>query len=599
MQQFRNQLPIYQYRPQIINALQDNIIIIAGETGCGKTTQVPQYIHEQFPRLNIAITQPRRVAAITLADRCSQEKGTKLGGLIGYNIRFDDCTSRETKITFMTDGMLIREQIIDSSLKKYDVIIIDEAHERTVQSDLLLALLKQLIQKRQDLKLILMSATMQIEKFTSYLNTDSVLMVEGRTHPIDIYNTSIRQADYVESMVNTILQIHFSDQPGDILAFLTGQDDIEDTIQILKERLKNDKSLIIKPLYSALPQEIQMEAFKRYDQRKVVLATNIAETSVTIDGIVYVIDCGYVKIRSFQSSKAIETLLLAPISKSQAEQRAGRAGRQQHGKCYRLYTNETYNKLARYMLPEILRTNLLTVILQMKAINIENVLKFNFIDQPDVENMLESMNQLTQIKALDSNWSITQHGRMMASLPLEPQFSNFLITAYRYGHYEEALNVVSILQVDNLFYFGPDRQGNQNGQKMLQRFKLQNSDHLTKAAILKKYQETQNKKSFCKENFLNQKSLKKAIDIKQQLKEYIDKLKLIEEDNLTFQEILKKPSYSPTDLAYRIKGSNQLAQIHPESVLFNQKPKFLIFNEVILTRKVYLRDVTEVDEIKE
>ncbi|CAD8179386.1 unnamed protein product [Paramecium pentaurelia] len=608
LNEFRMQLPIFQFREKIIKSIRENqVIIIAGETGCGKTTQIPQYIYENDPNVKIAVTQPRRVAAMTLAERCSLEKQTKLGQLIGYNVRFDDCTSKDTQITFLTDGMLIREFIIDQQLKRYDVIIIDEAHERTVQSDLLLGLLKNLCRKRKQLKVIMMSATMQIEKFANYLETEAIHIIEARTHTVDVYNVPIRQQDYVESMVNTILQLHFTQPEGDILAFLTGQEDIEDVKEILLERMKisnQEKQLDVKMLYSALPPEVQLEAFQKSIHRKVVLATNIAETSITIDGIVYVVDCGYVKIRSFQIGKAIDTLLLAPVSKAQAEQRAGRAGRQRQGQCYRLYTQQTYERLAKYMLPEILRVNLLSVILQMKAIGIQNVLTFDLIDRPDMELMLANLNQLVKLKALDSEFNLTQHGKNMSSLPLEPQFSHFLIKAYECGIYDLALNSISILQVENLFYF--QRGAKESLQKILSKFKIANSDHLTKANILRKYEETQNKKSFCKENNLNHKTLQKAISVKQQLKDYmkrITKKEFEKEDYDKFKQVLsealmfKHAVYSPSDQAYKLKQTNQLAYIHPESVLFNQKPKYVIYNEVILTKKVYLRDVTEIDEL--
>ncbi|CAD8086612.1 unnamed protein product [Paramecium primaurelia] len=608
LNEFRMQLPIFQFREKIIKSIRENqVIIIAGETGCGKTTQIPQYIYENDPNVKIAVTQPRRVAAMTLAERCSLEKQTKLGQLIGYNVRFDDCTSKDTQITFLTDGMLIREFIIDQQLKRYDVIIIDEAHERTVQSDLLLGLLKNLCRKRKQLKVIMMSATMQIEKFANYLETEAIHIIEARTHTVDVYNVPIRQQDYVESMVNTILQLHFTQPEGDILAFLTGQEDIEDVKEILLERMKisnQEKQLDVKMLYSALPPEVQLEAFQKSIHRKVVLATNIAETSITIDGIVYVVDCGYVKIRSFQIGKAIDTLLLAPVSKAQAEQRAGRAGRQRQGQCYRLYTQQTYERLAKYMLPEILRVNLLSVILQMKAIGIQNVLTFDLIDRPDMELMLANLNQLVKLKALDSEFNLTQHGQNMSSLPLEPQFSHFLIKAYECGIYDLALNSISILQVENLFYF--QRGAKESLQKILSKFKIANSDHLTKANILRKYEETQNKKSFCKENNLNHKTLQKAISVKQQLKDYmkrITKKEFEKEDYDKFKQVLsealmfKHAVYSPSDQAYKLKQTNQLAYIHPESVLFNQKPKYVIYNEVILTKKVYLRDVTEIDEL--
>ena len=352
IQEQRESLPIFKYRDEIVEAVRDNqLLVVVGETGSGKTTQMTQYLAEEgfAVRGKIGCTQPRRVAAMSVAKRVAEEVGCRLGQEVGYTIRFEDCTSPETKIKYMTDGMLLRECLLDPDMKQYSVILLDEAHERTVSTDVLFGLLKKAIKRRPDLKIIVTSATLDAEKFSKYFFSCPIFTIPGRTFPVEILYTKEPESDYLDAALITVMQIHITEPPGDILLFLTGQEEIDTSCEILFERMKALGStvpeLIILPVYSTLPSEQQSRIFEPAPEgaRKVVIATNIAETSITIDGIYYVIDPGFVKQNCYDAKSGMDQLVVMPISQAQARQRAGRAGRTGPGKCYRLYTEAAYN----------------------------------------------------------------------------------------------------------------------------------------------------------------------------------------------------------------------------------------------------------------
>uniref|UniRef100_A0A915NES1 RNA helicase n=1 Tax=Meloidogyne javanica TaxID=6303 RepID=A0A915NES1_MELJA len=355
IQQQRQRLPISKYRNQLLYLVEKyKTVVVVGETGSGKSTQLPQYLAEfgwAQEGKKICITQPRRVAAVTLANRLAEEMMCSLGSEVGYAVRFDECISDKTKIKYVTDGLLLRELMSDPLLEAYSVVIIDEAHERSVNSDLVIGLLRKILAIRDDLRIIVSSATIEAELFRDFFelnedyknpdkNTAAIISVEGRMFPVNVFYTKVGVPDYVQTTVDTILRLHREEPSGDILAFLTGQDEVEQACKLLEGSAKSlpkdlDKLLIL-PLYGGLSPKEQFRAFESapYQTRKAVITTNIAETSVTITGIVYVIDCGFVKIRVFDSKIGMESLVVIPCSKSSAEQRAGRAGRLRPGKCF-------------------------------------------------------------------------------------------------------------------------------------------------------------------------------------------------------------------------------------------------------------------------
>ena len=433
----RQSLPIYKLRDELIKAVNDNqILIVIGETGSGKTTQITQYLSESgfTARGKIGCTQPRRVAAMSVAKRVSEEFGCRLGQEVGYTIRFEDCTSPETLIKYMTDGMLLRECLIDPDLQTYSCIMLDEAHERTIHTDVLFGLLKQAVQKRAELKLIVTSATLDAVKFSQYFFEAPIFTIPGRTFPVEILYTREPETDYLDASLITVMQIHLNEPPGDILLFLTGQEEIDTACEILYERMKSMgpdvPELIILPVYSALPSEMQTRIFEPAPpgSRKVVIATNIAETSLTIDGIYYVVDPGFVKQKVYNSKTGMDSLVVTPISQAQAKQRAGRAGRTGPGKTYRLYTERAYrDEMLATPVPEIQSTNLASTVLQLKAMGINDLLNFDFMDAPPVESLIMALEQLHSLSALDDEGLLTRLGRRMAEFPLEPSLSKMLI----------------------------------------------------------------------------------------------------------------------------------------------------------------------------
>ncbi|KAG1664918.1 ATP-dependent RNA helicase DHX8 [Nymphon striatum] len=458
----RQSLPIYKLKDELVKAVIDNqILIVIGETGSGKTTQITQYLSEAglTSRGKLGCTQPRRVAAMSVAKRVSEEFGCRLGQEVGYTIRFEDCTSTETIIKYMTEGMLLRESLVDPDLNTYSVIMLDEAHERTIHTDVLFGLMKGAVKKRPELKLIVTSATLDAVKFSQYFFEAPIFTIPGRTYPVEILYTKEAETDYLDASLITVMQIHLTEPPGDVLLFLTGQEEIDTACEVLYERMKSlgpeVPELMILPVYGALPSEMQSRIFEPAPpgSRKVVIATNIAETSLTIDGIYYVIDPGFVKQNVYNSKTGMDSLIVTPISQAQAKQRAGRAGRTGPGKCYRLYTERAYrDEMLTTPIPEIQRTNLVSTVLSLKAMGINDLLQFDFMDAPQMESMIMALEQLHSLGALDDEGLLTRVGRRMAEFPLEPSLSKMLIMSVHLACSDEVLTIVSMLSVQNVFY---------------------------------------------------------------------------------------------------------------------------------------------------
>lgn len=403
LKQQREYLPVYGVRQQLLDVIRENqICVVVGETGSGKTTQLTQYLHEagltEFGL--IGCTQPRRVAAMSVAKRVAEEMGCDLGQDVGYAIRFEDCTSENTLIKYMTDGVLLRESLREPDLDNYSAIVMDEAHERSLHTDVLFGLLKQVLARRADLKLIVTSATLDADRFSNFFGGVPVFRIPGRTFHVDTYYAKVAPDDYVEAAVKQALTIHLSHPPGDILVFMTGQEDIEATCELLAQRaaaLDGVPPLLLLPMYSQLPADLQARIFRAADagQRKCVVSTNIAETSLTVDGIRYVVDGGYNKLKVYNPRIGMDALCLTPESQANANQRAGRAGRTGPGYCYRMFTERQFvSDLLSSQVPEIQRTNLSNVVLLLKSLGVNNLLEFQFMDPPPQENIESSMYQV-------------------------------------------------------------------------------------------------------------------------------------------------------------------------------------------------------------
>lgn len=497
----RKKLPIFDALPQFDKIFRKNqVVILQGETGSGKTTQIPQYILEKGYAGGklIACTQPRRVAAISIAKRVAEEMDIELGQQVGYSIRFEEIAGPNTLLKYLTDGMLLREAMTDPKLEKYGVIILDEAHERTLSTDILFGLLKEVMTKRSDLKVVVMSATLDAEKFQDYFKDAPLLSVPGRVYPVEIFYTEHPEEDYVFAIVRTVLQIHAYEDPGDILIFLTGEEEIENACDSIRKEVARYKdnigNLLVIPLYSTLPPAIQQKIFdpapptnkNGIPGRKCIISTNIAETSLTIDGIVYVIDSGMSKQKVYNPRMRIESLLVSPISKASAKQRCGRAGRTRPGKCYRIYTEKSYRKeLQDTTPPEILRSNLANVVLQLKVLGVENLVEFDFIDPPAPETLMRALETLHYLKALDDEGDLTEVGKLMSEFPLDPELSKLIIISPKYGCSEQMLTLVAMLTSPNPFL--RPRDYGEAADKAKSQFINKDGDHLTLINVFQEF----------------------------------------------------------------------------------------------------------------
>lgn len=623
----RKSLPVYGYREDFLKLLDENqALIVVGETGSGKTTQLPQYLHESGYSKNgkmIACTQPRRVAATSVATRVASEMQVKLGKEVGYTIRFDDNTQDGvTIIKYVTDGMLVREFLKDLSLSRYSAIMIDEAHERTLSTEILLSLLKDIMVTRKDLKIIIASATINAEKFSKFFNNAPILNIPGRRFPVKIHYTKQPEANYIQAAITTIFQIHMTQPlPGDILVFLTGQDEIETVEEILKDLIiklgDQIDPMLVCSIYSNLPQELQSKIFQPTpsNTRKVVLATNIAETSITIDGISYVIDPGYVKQNVYNPTTGMESLVVVPCSRASADQRAGRAGRVGAGKCFRLFTKWSfYNELELNQQPEIQRVNLTSVILLLLSLGINDLLGFEFMDPPSKESIIKSLNLLYALGALNSLGKLTKIGKKMSEFPLDPIFTKCILTSEKFGNTNDMISMIAMLnESSNLFYRPKDKQ--ELADKRKQEFFDAKGDQFMLLKIWKQWVDTGYSVQWCQDYFIQYKTMKRVRNIYEQLVKLSRKIGIefttTPKDNddgdsimLTkclisgfFNNIVK---LSPMGDCYSkvTKGNNTPCYVHPSSCVYKMKPKpkYLLYYELVLTSKEYMRNCIILDE---
>nr|GLL24778.1 pre-mRNA-splicing factor ATP-dependent RNA helicase DEAH10-like isoform X1 [Ipomoea trifida] len=645
----RKSLPIATVEKRLVEEVHNNdTLIIVGETGSGKTTQLPQYLyHGGFCNDGriIGVTQPRRVAAITVAKRVAEESGVELGQRVGYAIRFEDVTSNLTKIKYMTDGLLLRKQgqknvgggvNIDSMKTKNELL----EDKKEANSD---GIFKKFHAKKYTpLKLVIMSASLDARVFSEYFGGARAVHVQGRQYPVDIFYTLKPETDYIDAALITIFQIHMEEGPGDILVFLTGQEEIESAERLVHDHLQHlpegNRKLLTFPIFSSLPSEKQMKVFMPAPAgyRKVILATNIAETSVTIPGIKYVIDPGLVKARTYDADMGIDSLIVVKTSKAQALQRSGRAGREGPGKCYRLYPENEFEKLDDSTIPEIKRCNLSNVVLQLKALGIDNIVDFDFIEKPKsiviIMNIALSpspvllYNRIALVKSMETLFllgAITENnelsdptGHQMARLPLEPMHSKALILAGEFGCLEEMLISVAMLSVESIFY--APREKLEESRNALKSFASLEGDHLTLLNVYRASNEffekskitngelkaEKNLRKWCKDNFINSRSLRHARDVHSQIRRNVEQMGLrissCGDDMLIFRRCLAASFFlnaalKQPDGTYRVLSSGSTVQIHPSSVLFRAKPECIVFNELVQTNYTYVRNISRID----
>ncbi|KAL0873870.1 hypothetical protein Bca101_023575 [Brassica carinata] len=584
----RQRLPVYKYRTEILYLVENHATtIIVGETGSGKTTQIPQFLKEagwaEGGRV-IACTQPRRLAVQAVSARVAEEMGVNLGDEVGYTIRFEDhTTSGVTSVKFLTDGVLIREMMEDPLLTKYSVIMVDEAHERSISTDILLGLLKKIQRRRPELRLIISSATIDAKTMFSFFNTSkkrqapegstqgpklepAILSVEGRGFSVKIHYVEEPVSDYIRSVVSTILLINEREPPGDVLVFLTGQDDIETAIKLLAEEAhsnqKNSSGLLPLPLYSGLSRAEQISD--------------------------------------------IESLVVAPISKASARQRSGRAGRVRPGKCYRLYTEDYFLKeMPGEGIPEMQRSNLVSTVIQLKALGIDNILGFDWPSPPSPQAMIRALEVLYSLQILDDDAKLTSPtGFQVAELPLDPMISKMILASSELGCSDEIITIAAVLSIQSVWVIARGVQKEQDEAKL--RFAAAEGDHITFLNVYKGFLESKKSSQWCYKNFLNYQSMKKVVEIRDQLKRIARRLgitlKSCEGDIDAVRKAVTAGFFAnacrlephSNGVFKTIRGSEEV-YIHPSSVLFRVNPKWVVYQSIVSTERQYMRNVVTIN----
>lgn len=562
----------------------------------------------------------------------------QLGQEVGYSIRFEDVTSAKTKIKFLTDGLLLREMLVDPLLKRYSVIMVDEAHERAAASDVLLSLLKKILVKRPDLRVVVSSATIEAEKFLDFFAPDEdekvdgkskdeygkIIGIQGRVHPVEIQYLAEPISDYVQRAVDTVMDIHTSNEMGDILVFVTGREEIDDAIDMIAERIADIglgyQTLQPLPLYAGLSTEQQMYVFQAAAEntRKVIVSTNIAEASVTIDGIVFVIDSGFVKLRAYDPTLGIERLNVVPVSRASAIQRAGRAGRTRPGKCFRLYTEEAFNSLVETTFPEIQRSNLAPVILQLMNLGITNVVRFDYLSSPPSNLVVRAMDMLYSLGTVDDYGRLSRPlGSRMADLPLEPMLGKALLNSDSFGCLTEMLTIAAMMTLQGTTFVSHD--GNKKLEdKAKRKFAVEEGDHMTLYNVYEAFVSYGQKDvQWCRENLLNFKALAKAMSVRKQLKAHLERLGITELPTSLSGPDVRRAGGMPiservrrclttgffahaarmkADGTFQTPAGNTTLWIHPSSIFFHRKADWVIYHEIMETKgKIYIRDLTTIE----
>ncbi|OIR59198.1 MAG: pre-mRNA-splicing factor ATP-dependent RNA helicase [Amphiamblys sp. WSBS2006] len=599
-------LPVYREKGRIIDLVTKNkVLLVTGETGSGKTTQIPQFLLERGEKERIACTQPRRISAVSVAERVSQEMGCELGALVGYSVRFDEKTTSQTRLKYMTDGMLLREAILDHDLTQYTTIVLDEAHERTVATDILMAVLKGILRRRDELRVVVMSATLQKGSFAEYFSQPPCLSISGRTFPVDVVYTEKPQEDYVQTAIETVLGICSDTAEGDILVFMTGEMEIEEACERIRASTRGKTAVY--PLYSALPPHKQRAVFGRErGRRKVIVATNIAETSLTIEGVVYVVDTGFSKQKVYNPRTRIESIVVSPISQASAQQRAGRAGRTRPGKAYRLYTAESFAaEMEEQTPPEILRSSLCTVVLLLKMIGIDDLVRFDFMSPPAPETMMRALEQLNYLGALDDDGNLTELGRRMAEFPLDPQLSKAILSSDAYKCTDSVVTIASFLAVPSVFHRPADRKS--AAEKAHRAFASKDGDHFTFLAIHREYLENRSVgDEWCRRNFLSRRVLENMLDVKRQIGSICRKQKMVFTsqplDGSSVPKIKKAllrgffmqvARVQKRDVYSTVKDEQRVV-MHPSSGV-KRESRWIVYNELVYNMKdIFIRTATEI-----
>ena len=605
-------LPVSQKRDEIISAIKNNqVIVICGETGSGKTTQLPKMCLDAGLGIRgmIGHTQPRRLAARSVANRIAEELKTETGNVVGYKVRFNDALSDKSLIKLMTDGILLSEIHHDAFLNNYDCIIVDEAHERSLNIDFLLGYLKRLIVKRRDLKIIITSATIDPQRFSKHFNDAPVIEVSGRTYPVDIEYRDTETEDGVtrdlqSSVADCVDEISHHDR-GDILVFLSGERDIRETADYLsKQNLQNTEIL---PLLARLSATEQNKIFKGSTKRRIILSTNVAETSLTVPGIKYVIDTGLARISRYSWRSKIQRLPIEKISQASANQRKGRCGRVSAGVCYRLYSEDDFNLRKEFTEPEIQRTNLAAVILQMEHMQLGHVEDFPFVEPPDSRLITDGYKLLHELGAINNQHKITTIGKQLARLPIDPKLGRILIESVNENCLNECLIIVSALAVQDPRERPLNKQ--QAADEAHKKFIDKQSDFISWLNIWTQYHTAKNELSgnklrkWCKDNFISWLRMREWIDTHRQIKKMLIELKLkFNSSSADYNQIHRALITGfLSQLGFKEEGHEYQAcrqrkfHIFPGSGLFNRGPKWVVASDIVETQKVYARHLAKIE----
>ncbi|MBI5442858.1 MAG: ATP-dependent RNA helicase HrpA [Deltaproteobacteria bacterium] len=612
------ELPITERRDDIVAAIRENpVVVITGATGSGKSTQLPKLCLEAGRGRAglIACTQPRRIAAVTVAARVAEELGPEGPNLVGYKIRFTDRTRPSTRIKFVTDGMLLAETQGDPELAAYDTVIVDEAHERSLNIDFLFGILKRLLGRRPDLKVVITSATIDTEKFSKAFDEAPVIEVSGRTYPFEIEYRPLDPEDeeagevtYVDRAVEAVVDLHRSGRRGDVLVFMPTERDIAETVEALEKR-RLDRTVVL-PLYGRLSGQDQGRVFRPADGQKIVVATNVAETSVTVPGIRYVVDTGLARLSTYNARARTLSLPVRPISRSSADQRSGRCGRVGPGVCIRLYAEEDYQTRPLFTPPEIMRSNLAEVLLRMIALRLGDPAEFPFIDPPSARAIKEGFSTLTELGAIDAERKLTADGRLMARLPLDPRVSRMIIEANRNRALREVAVIASALSVQEPRERPADRR--QEADAAHARFKVLGSDFLSYLKIWDAYHDTLEElrtqgrmRRFCREHFLSFNRMREWRDVHEQIAAVLAREEAFvwNDGEADFAAIhkailsghLRNIGWKKEKNVY-LGAGNQLLTVFPGSGQVNRAGQWIVAGELVETSRLFARTVATIDE---
>ena len=606
-------LPVYEQKQRILDTLKDNqVIVVQSPTGSGKTTQIPVILYEAGYAQSgtIAVTQPRRIAALSVSEFISKQLNTTYPGLVGYKMRFEDKTDATTKIKIMTDGILLQEMKLDPWLSKYSVIMVDEAHERSLNIDFVLGLLKRVLAERKDFRVIVSSATMNAEAFSAYFDGCPIVTIDTITYPVTIvYDTPSIPASTISEaatdalltkICNTVDRILANNEPGGILIFLPGEKIIKDCLWKL-DHSPFSRKIHTLPLYGRLAKEEQEKVFDPapFGKKKVIISTNIAETSVTISDITTVIDAGLAKLNFYNPRTFTSSLNETAISKASCNQRKGRAGRTQPGICYRLYSRKDYDTRPMYTTEEIYRTDLSEVVLRMAELGITDFQNFDFISPPGIEGIIGAVDTLNMLKALDSDNTLSSIGKLMVEFPLEPRISRIIIEAImKYPNVlEEALIAAAFLSANSPFLLPQGEE--MEARKAHHNFRDMQGDFVSYLNIFKSYTSSPDKEKFCKKNYLDDRVMAEIENINVQLKDIVSKMNIpimgggnkgdylccIASGMIQFVCIRTGKN------TYRSLTADKIC-IHPGSVLFRQDPLFIVAGEIVRTSRMYAMSVS-------